>query len=85
MGTETKKYQPEAGRADRLASNTIVLGAKQFPNPHNIHPMLDTESPSGGATRFSGGARLHKESAPAHMDISNPPAAQIIPSPLREQ
>lgn len=46
-------------------ADDIVLGAKQLPNPNNIKPKLDTESPDTDAP------------VGAKMDISNPPVAEV--------
>lgn len=77
MANETKKYQPETGRADKHDSNTL-FNARRFDNPSGATPMWDTER-STDATRLPVGTSFHKENAkPAKMDTSNPPATDLI-------
>jgi hypothetical protein len=53
-------------REGHVMAEDIVLGAKQLPNPKNVRPMMDTESPDAPRPLVK-------------MDISNPPANQLEP------
>lgn len=79
MGTETKKYKPEPGRADRLHANLpeFVAGAKQFPNPKHLMPMLDTDRPM----------QMHQPMTPGSVpgNIENAPLRSPLEPPVERK
>ena len=66
-----------------IQNDDIVLGARQFENPRNIQPQLDTDNPP--VQPLSGGARMDTSLAhPATMDASNPVRASFLPASAAE-
>ncbi len=66
-----------------IQNDDFVLGARQFENPRNIQPQLDTDNPP--VAPLSGGARIDISLAhPATMDVSNPARASFLPASASE-
>jgi hypothetical protein len=62
-------------------SDDIVLGAKQFPNPKNITPKLDTDKPDITNTHMKGD--ISNAAGPGvdqdKLGTYNPPVSNIVP------
>src|SRR5208282_799243 len=76
--------QQKATVPDDSQGAPVGFSGPVFPNPDNIQPRLDTDPME--PTRLPKGVSFQHDnwSGPAPMDISNPPAADVIPTMGRE-